>query len=65
MIETIDSERSANYVDKAWEKITRPDKSQLKVLMQVNTSSEEGNKIDVTNCYVVNVSICRNISHIS
>lgn len=39
MIETIDSEKIASTVDKAWEKLQKPEP--LKVLVQVNTSQEE------------------------
>jgi len=41
MIETIDSEKLANNVDKAWAKIEKPDKGPLKVFLQINTSGEE------------------------
>lgn len=43
MIETIDSEKIATAVNSSWEKITKPNKEPLKVLVQVNTSNEEGN----------------------
>lgn len=39
MIETIDSEKIANTIDKAWEKLQKPEP--LKVLVQVNTSQED------------------------
>lgn len=39
MIETLDSEKIANTVDKAWGKLNKPEP--LKVLVQVNTSQEE------------------------
>lgn len=42
MIQTIDSQKLANIVNTAWEKL---DKQPLKVLVQVNTSDEEGNSI--------------------
>lgn len=42
MIETIDSEKLANNVNKAWAKIEKPDKAPLKVFLQINTSGEEG-----------------------
>lgn len=43
MIETIDSEKIATAVNSSWAKITKPNKEPLKVLVQVNTSNEEGN----------------------
>lgn len=42
MIETIDSEKIASAVNASWDKIIKPNKEPLKVLVQVNTSSEEG-----------------------
>lgn len=42
MIQTIDSQKLATVVDTAWEKLEKPDKQPLKVLVQVNTSGEEG-----------------------
>lgn len=42
MIETIDSEKLANKVDKAWERVEKPNKLPLNILLQINTSQEEG-----------------------
>lgn len=42
MIETIDSVKLANTVNSAWEKIRKPEQGPLKVLVQVNTSAEDG-----------------------
>lgn len=42
MIQTIDSQKLANIVNTAWEKLDKPEKQALKVLVQVNTSNEEG-----------------------
>ncbi|XP_055385159.1 pyridoxal phosphate homeostasis protein [Condylostylus longicornis] len=42
MIETVDSEKLANSLDSAWGKLNKPDKEPLRVLVQVNTSGEEG-----------------------
>lgn len=42
MIETIDSEKIAAAVNSSWEKIIKENKEPLKVLVQVNTSNEEG-----------------------
>lgn len=42
MIQTIDSIKLANHINAAWEKIVKADKEPLKVLVQVNTSGEEG-----------------------
>lgn len=41
IIETVDSEKIASVVDAAWQKF-RKDDSKLKVMVQVNTSKEEG-----------------------
>lgn len=43
MIETIDSEKLANKVDKTWQTVDKPNKLPLNVLLQVNTSKEDGN----------------------
>lgn len=45
MIQSIDSQKLANTVNTAWEKLDKPDKQPLKVLVQVNTSDEEGKSI--------------------
>lgn len=42
MIETIDSEKLANKIDKAWEAVEKPNKLPLHVMLQINTSQEEG-----------------------
>lgn len=42
MIETIDSEKLANKVDKAWEAVDKPNKLPLNVMLQINTSHENG-----------------------
>lgn len=42
MIETIDSEKIAAAVNSSWEKIIKPNKEPLNVLVQVNTSNEDG-----------------------
>lgn len=45
MIETIDSEKIASAVNSSWERVNKPNKEPLKVLVQVNTSNEEGGDI--------------------
>lgn len=42
MIETVDSEKIASVINTSWEKIAKPNREPLKVLVQVNTSNEEG-----------------------
>lgn len=42
MIETVDSEKLAEAFNSRWEKVSVENKQPLKVLMQVNTSQEEG-----------------------
>lgn len=42
MVETVDSAKIATALDTAWEKLVIPNKEPLKVLVQVNTSNEEG-----------------------
>ena len=44
MVQTIDSEKLATSLNNSWEKY-RTDELKLKVLIQVNTSNEEGNFI--------------------
>uniref|UniRef100_A0A1B6DIT3 Pyridoxal phosphate homeostasis protein n=1 Tax=Clastoptera arizonana TaxID=38151 RepID=A0A1B6DIT3_9HEMI len=39
LVETVDSEKLASALDKAWEKLNKPEK--LKVFVQINTSGEE------------------------
>lgn len=41
MIQTVDSERLANGLNTAWEKIQNDNKNPLSVLIQINTSGEE------------------------
>ncbi|KAG4077222.1 hypothetical protein HA402_005277 [Bradysia odoriphaga] len=58
MIETIDSEKLATTVNNSWEKITKPNKEPLKVLVQVNTSSEDAKSgVDPSNV----VPLCKYI----
>lgn len=47
MIQTIDSEKLSNIVNTAWGKLEKPDKQPLKVLVQVNTSGEEGSSTPI------------------
>lgn len=42
MIQSIDSEKLASSVNAAWEKLVKPNKEPLRVLVQVNTSGEKG-----------------------
>lgn len=58
MIETIDSEKIASAVNASWEKVIKPNKEPLKVLVQVNTSSEEGSHY--TFCNLSTVIYCLN-----
>lgn len=41
MIETVDSQKIANSLNSAWERIQKENKEPLKVLVQINTSGEE------------------------
>lgn len=45
MIETVHNAKLAESLNKAWEKVKadKPDKSKLNVLIQINTSGEDGN----------------------
>lgn len=52
MLETIDSEKLANTVNTAWEKINGNNKEPLKVLVQVNSSGEEGFNLLMTFLYI-------------
>lgn len=42
MIETIESEKLADNIDEAWAKVKKPNKGQLRVFLQINTSGEAG-----------------------
>lgn len=42
MIETVDSEKLANSLNKAWDQLETDNKKPLQILIQVNTSGEEG-----------------------
>ncbi|KAK0165166.1 hypothetical protein PV328_003710 [Microctonus aethiopoides] len=41
MVETVDTEKLASTVDSAWQKYKKQDDSQLKIMVQVNTSGEK------------------------
>lgn len=43
MIETVDNQKLANGLNNAWEKLEIENKKPLPVLIQINTSGEEGN----------------------
>lgn len=43
IIETVDSEKLASALDAGWMKLSKNDDSKLKIMVQVNTSNEEGN----------------------
>lgn len=43
MVETVDTEKLASALDKAWQKLRKQDNLKLNVLVQINTSGEEGN----------------------
>lgn len=45
MVETVDTEKLASTIDSAWQKYKKHDDSQLKIMVQVNTSGEKGNEI--------------------
>lgn len=47
MIETVDSQKLANHLNTAWEKVELENKKPLEVLIQINTSGEEGNLIEL------------------
>jgi len=49
MIETVDSEKLADNLNSAWSKLNKEEK--LKVLVQVNTSGEEGKIKHVQNVF--------------
>lgn len=42
LIETIDSEKLATAVDNAWDKLKKDKDAKLNIMVQVNTSKEEG-----------------------
>lgn len=46
MVETIHSEKIADTVNKQWPKY-RKDEEKLKVMVQVNTSAEDGNNFSI------------------
>lgn len=45
MVQTVDSEKLANNLNNAWQKFEKENKQPLSVLIQINTSGEEGKKI--------------------
>ena len=47
VIETVDSEKIATALDNAWPKFKKNDNSKLKIMVQVNTSKEKGNHLDL------------------
>lgn len=42
VVETVDSQKLASLLDGAWSKLERPNKEKLKIMVQINTSNEEG-----------------------
>ena len=42
LVETVDSDKIATALDNAWPKFRKTEESKLKILVQVNTSREEG-----------------------
>lgn len=42
MVQTVDSEKLANNLNSAWQKFEKENKQPLNVLIQINTSGEEG-----------------------
>ncbi|KAK0183224.1 hypothetical protein PV327_001285 [Microctonus hyperodae] len=65
MVETVDTEKLASTVDSAWQKYRKQDDSQLKIMVQVNTSGEKeksGCEISQTSTlvkYIINN--CKNL----
>jgi len=45
MIQTVDSEKLANSLDAAWSKVQPVPSEPLRVLVQINTSEEDGQQI--------------------
>lgn len=65
MIETVDSEKLATGLHNAWEKVVKQNNERLKVLVQINTSSEgEKNGVEpseVTKLYGFIMENCKNL----
>lgn len=55
VVETIDNRKIANALNNSWEKFHKKDDDKLNVLVQVNTSQEEGN-IFITLRYFCEIS---------
>lgn len=48
VIETINNDKLANALNNSWPKFRKSDDGKLNVMVQVNTSEEEGNEIFIT-----------------
>lgn len=42
VVETVDSQKLASLLDGAWSKLEKPNNEKLKIMVQINTSSEKG-----------------------
>ena len=58
IVETVDSEKLASTLDNAWPKFRKSDDSKLKIMVQVNTSKEDGNTIFKNNVYELKTFLC-------
>lgn len=46
VVETVDSQKLASLLDGAWSKLEKPSNEKLKVMVQINTSSEKGKSLN-------------------
>lgn len=63
VIETVDSEKIASALDVGWMKNIKDENSRLKILVQVNTSKEEGNIINPTVQHLVVLILYGHLNH--
>lgn len=47
VIETVDNDRLANALNNSWSRFRKNNDSKLNVMVQINTSQEEGNKLAI------------------
>lgn len=65
MIETVDSEKLASNLDSAWKKLLKPDDQKLRVLVQINTSSEGAkNGVEPADCVKLYQHILENCKNL-
>lgn len=57
MIETVDNEKLADILNKKWEEIKKSNNVKLNIMLQVNTSGEEGNSRTIYFIFITTVTI--------